>query len=78
MGDPGQEPAEELPDEPIWPEEAAAPELELPTGDEDVPGWGCVLAVLLLIVLIAVGAGACSGLFDADADEPPATTSAEQ
>ena len=77
VGDPGQEPAEELPDEPIWPEDAAAPELELPTGDGDVPGWGCVLAVLLLIVLIVVGAGACSGVLDGQ-DDRPVTTRAEQ
>ena len=50
-----------------------APELELPTGDEDVPGWGCVLGVLFLIILIVVGAGACNGLFDGD-DDPPVTT----
>mgnify|MGYP003602705847 CR=1 FL=1 len=77
VGEPGPEPEEELPPEPVWPVDGVAPELDLPTGDEDVPGWGCVLGVLFLIVLIVVGTGACTGLFDGD-DDPPATTTAEQ
>ena len=46
----GRSPKRSSPTEPVWPEDGVAPELELPTGDEDVPGWGCVLAVLLLII----------------------------
>ena len=74
VGEPGPEPEEDLPDKPVWPEDGAAPELELPTGDEDVPGWGCVLAVLVLIIILVVGSGACSDLFDRGDDTSTETT----
>lgn len=73
-GEPGPEPEEELPEEPTWPEDGAAPELGLPTADGDVPGWGCVLAVLLLTVTLFVGSGACSAVFDRGDDAPTETT----
>ncbi len=72
-GEPEPEPEEALPDEPVWPVDGVAPELELPTGDEAGPGWGCVLSVLFLIILIVVGTGACRGVFDSD-DDPIVTT----
>ena len=74
MGEPGPEPEEELPEEPIWPVDGAAPELDLPVEDGGAPGWGCTLAVLALIIVIFVGAGACSDVFDRGEDTPTETT----
>jgi hypothetical protein len=76
VGEPGPEPEEELPADSSWPTDAAAPELARPTGDEDGPGWGCVLAVLLLTIILFVGAGACSDVFDGGDDTPTETTQA--
>jgi len=74
VGETGPEPEEELPEEPTWPEDGAAPELDLPTAYGDVPGWGCVLAVLVLTIVLFVGSGTCSAVFDGD-DDPSSQTS---
>ena len=51
-----------------------APGLEIPTDTGGVPGWGCVLSVILLTLVLLVGGGACSGVFDPGDDAPSATT----